>query len=188
MTALAPQSATRLLALARDSIRGALAGAPLPVPTRCDPDLEERRGAFVTLKSRGGRLRGCIGRVESPWPLWETVARMARAAALEDPRFPPLVARELDGVHIELSVLTPPRALADAGEVVPGVHGVMVARGTARGLFLPQVAGEQAWSRDRLLDEVCIKAGLAPDSWRRSGTTLYVFSAEVFAEPDVAED
>jgi len=186
---LSPQTTTRLLALARASIRRALDGAPIvrPADADSDTDLEERRGAFVTLTVSRGRLRGCIGRVDSPWPLWETVARMARAAAFGDPRFQPLVADELDGVRIEVSALTPLIPVNHPGEIITGVHGVMVEQGVSRGLFLPQVAPEQGWDRDQLLDQVCMKAGLEPDAWRSDAVTIYVFTAEVFAEPEGAE-
>lgn len=49
--------------------------------------LTQELGAFVTLKKQG-ILRGCIGNVIGEGPLYVTVARMARAAAFEDPRFP----------------------------------------------------------------------------------------------------
>jgi len=179
---LAPDSASLLLGIARDAIRGGLAGEPLPRPTVQDIELGEHRGAFVTLRSPGGRLRGCIGRVESPWPLWETVARMARASAFGDPRFAPLSPDELDGIHVEVSVLSTPVPVNEPDEVQPGEHGVMVEQGVSRGLFLPQVATEQGWGREELLDQACIKAGIAPDAWRGPDVTIYVFTAEVIAE------
>ena len=61
--------------------------------------------AFVTLRQRG-RLRGCIGRVESADPLADVVAQCAAAAARKDPRFSPLQAHELLDVEIEISVLS----------------------------------------------------------------------------------
>ena len=56
-------------------------------------------------RSRGPVLRllacGCIGSLEARRPLWQDVARNARAAAFEDPRFPRMVPGELEGVTIE---------------------------------------------------------------------------------------
>lgn len=180
--AFVPDDAARvLLALARRSIELALDDGPVPRPDAADPAMDARCGAFVTIRI-GRRLRGCIGRVESDWPLWETVARMARASAFEDPRFPPLRADELERATLEISVMSPPRVVADPAEVVPGVHGVMLERGVCRGLFLPQVAREQGWTRERLLDELSLKAGLPPGAWREPGALLSVFTAQVIEE------
>jgi len=179
---LSPEAASALLVLARDSILTAFAGEPIPRPTASDPALDEPSGAFVTLRSRRGMLRGCIGRVESDRPLWETVAGMARASAFDDPRFPALDEAELGDVTIEVSVMSPPWRIDNPEDVVPGRHGVMVERGLRRGLFLPQVATEQGWGREVLLDQVCLKAGLPPSAWREPETAIYVFTATVIGE------
>jgi len=50
--------------------------------------LTEPAGAFVTLH-QDSRLRGCVGQVESPDPLVETIARAAINAACTIPDFPP---------------------------------------------------------------------------------------------------
>jgi hypothetical protein len=67
-------------------------------------------------------------------------------------------------------------------EIYPGRHGVCVTQGDHRGVFLPQVALEYQWDRDMLLRELCRKASLPPDAWKRPGTTLMLFEAEVFGE------
>lgn len=175
-------AAQHLLALARRSIVLAFSGQPPPAPSEAIGALDEPRGAFVTLEKRRA-LRGCIGRVESTDPLWRTVVAMARAAAFEDPRFPPLAPAEIDEVGIELSVLSPPHRLADPiAEVEVGVHGLIVQRGLARGLLLPQVAERHAWDADTFLAETCRKAGLPPDAWRRADARVWAFRADVFAE------
>jgi AmmeMemoRadiSam system protein A len=145
--------------------------------------LLEPSGAFVSLY-REGALRGCVGQVENPGPLADVVARSAINAALFDSRFPPVSAEEIEILEIEISVLTPPeRILPDA--VVAGRHGLMVARGPFRGLLLPQVAMERNWSSQQLLEETCIKAGLARDAWRDPATVVLGFTAEVFSQKRV---
>ena len=53
-------------------------------------------------------------------------------------------------------------------------------------LFLPQVATEQGWDRDTLLSQLCRKAGLPVDAWRRADCraheldNLYVVDTSVF--------
>ena len=129
----------------------------------------------------GDRLRGCIGSVEDDEPLHEVVARCAGDAATRDPRFPPLPPADLPNVHLEISVLTPFRRVADPAETEVGRHGVMVEQGPHRALLLPQVAPEWGWDRDTFLSQTCVKAGLPADAWR-TGAAVHTFEAQVFEE------
>jgi len=177
---------SELLRLARTSIGAALGLAEPPELLLQTANLLEPCGAFVTLQVDGA-LRGCIGafQPEVERSLHETIVRTARAAAFEDPRFPPLTSVEWHRIHIEISRLSRPRR-STAAQIVVGMHGVHVARGPARALLLPQVASRYAWSAERLLREVCRKAGLAADAWQESETEISVFTAEVFgAEPPI---
>lgn len=136
-----------------------------------------RCGAFVSLH-RHGALRGCIGHILGDRPLPELVGEMAVAAASQDPRFPPVAPDELDGLDVELSLLSVPEpAVPEA--VVPGEHGVILRRGGRMGVFLPQVAPEQGWDRPTLLRMLCRKAGLPDGAWQGPGARLEVFRAQV---------
>lgn len=143
-------------------------------------DCPQASGAFVTLK-RNGQLRGCIGTLECRQSLAEEVARVARSAAREDPRFEPLRASELEGLDVEVSVLGPlePIDPFDPNAFEIGRHGLVIEQGARRGLLLPQVATEWHWDREQFLAQTCIKAGLAADAWR-TGATVYRFAGEVF--------
>jgi uncharacterized protein len=169
-----------LLSLARSAIRCALDADELPAAIRLTPPLLEPTAAFVSLHC-GGQLRGCVGTVTPEKALHETVEHMARSAALDDPRFPPLSAAEVTIVDIEISRLSR-MVPAQAADVRPGIHGVCVTRDQQRAVFLPQVATTHHWNRDTLLDELCRKALLPPQAWRQPGCNLMVFVAEVFAE------
>lgn len=142
--------------------------------------LSEPRGAFVSLYAAGA-LRGCVGQVENPGPLADVVAQAAISAALHDSRFPPISAEEVSILEIEISVLSRPAPI-EADAIVPGEHGLLVARGSSRGLLLPQVAAERNWSALRLLEETCVKAGLPRDAWRDPATQIFGFTAEIFSE------
>lgn len=141
-------------------------------------------GAFVTLH-RGSRLRGCIGQLAGRDPLVHVIASSARAAALEDPRFPPLTREELADIDIEISVLSPLSDISP-GEIVAGKHGLLVSRGPNRGVLLPQVAGQFQWTAQRFLEETCVKAGLDPSAWKDSETRIQAFTAEVFGESELS--
>jgi AmmeMemoRadiSam system protein A len=144
--------------------------------------LQRPAGAFVTLRRRG-RLRGCVGQLAAPDPLILVVAHCARAAALEDPRFEPVRPHELPELDIELSVLSPLFAIT-SDQIVIGRHGLLISRGSKRGVLLPQVAAEFRWSADRFLEEACIKAGLEPNDWKHADTQVEAFTAEFFSEVD----
>jgi AMMECR1 domain-containing protein len=51
-------------------------------------------------------------------------------------------------------------------------------------VFLPQVATEQGWNREQMLDQLSMKAGLPADGWRK-GASFLTFQAEVFSETDI---
>jgi AmmeMemoRadiSam system protein A len=170
-----------LLRVAREAVAAATTGEPY-APTTDDPTLRRPGPAFVTLRKHG-QLRGCIGSVEPKEPLIENVANMARAAALEDFRFESIRPDEVPDLTLEISILTPPVRVTDVTEIEVGVHGLIMQKGTRRGLLLPQVATEWGWDREQFLDQTCLKAGLPPEAWRR-GAEIYTFSAEVFGEKE----
>ena len=145
------------------------------------PELSRAMGLFVTLR-KGGRLRGCIGRVQTNEPLAKTVPAVALDAALHDSRFAPVSAEELLDIHVEVSVLTPPERLRRPQDLVAGRDGVILEYQGRSGVFLPQVWEETGWTRVELLQELASqKAGLPPDAWQRA--TLYVFQDQIFEEP-----
>jgi AmmeMemoRadiSam system protein A len=177
---------TGLLDLAQASLAAAVNHQPAPPLPPLSAGLRRAAGAFVTLTAKG-RLRGCIGLMQSEAPLAETVAAMAESAALHDPRFAPLTPAELPEVRLEISVLSPLKRAASAEDVELGTHGVLVRRGRCSGVFLPQVARETGWSKERFLSELCAgKAGLDPEAWKEPTCELYTFTVEMVcreAEP-----
>lgn len=175
---LGPEERATLLQAAREALAEAVQGCAPDSPASASPRLTRPRGAFVTLWA-AGQLRGCIGRFEPEESLLSTVREMARSAALEDHRFPPVVPEELSGLEIEISVLSALRR-ARPEEVEAGRHGVFIALHGRRGTLLPQVAGERGWDRETLLSQVCLKAGLPPDAWRDPEAALSVYTAEIF--------
>ncbi len=182
MSPLSEEDRRTLLALARQAIVEAVVHGQVPEEPLPGGVLARPAGAFVTLHLRGG-LRGCIGRIEATEPLADTVVRCAVSAALHDPRFDPIRRDELEGLEIEISILTPPVSIRP-GEIEIGRHGLVVSRGPFRGLLLPQVAVEHALTAERFLEETCRKAGLASGAWRDAETQIHAFTCEVFAEKE----
>jgi AmmeMemoRadiSam system protein A len=182
MCSLAEPAKQTLLDVARRAVVLAAERGELLEDLPDNENLQRPAGAFVTLH-RLGRLRGCVGQLASKEPLISVVAYCAMAAALEDPRFARLTAAELDGIEIEISVLSP-LAEVSPDQIEPGKHGLLISRDGQRGVLLPQVAQEYRWTAERFLEETCVKAGLERDAWKQPGTRVQAFTAEVFSEAD----
>lgn len=154
-------AARALLRVARDAIAAHLAGrgyraASLPEPWR------RSRGVFVTLRTPGGGLRGCIGHIEPVRAtLSDEIASVAVSSAIHDTRFAPVHPNELDALSIELSVLTPPESVADATALDAARYGVIVSQGERRGLLLPALDGVE--SVEHQIRIAASKGGIALD-------------------------
>jgi uncharacterized protein len=163
-----------LVAVAWESIQHGLnRGTPLrPDPSAFPEVLRAHRAAFVTLHHFHS-LRGCIGHLEPCMPLVADVAENAFAAAFRDPRFQPLEPWEFAGLTLEVSVLSIPEPMrvrdeADLlGQLRPGLDGLTLSDGPARGTFLPAVWEALPQPRQFLM-ELKRKAGLPPDGWSRT--------------------
>jgi len=179
-TALKPADRKSLLAFARETISRILLTDTLPLGRNFNASLRQKRGVFVTLK-KNGMLRGCIGRMAGDEPIGRLVGAMAIQAAFNDGRFSQVTADELKDIEIEISLLTPMKQVADASDIFVGRDGVLLNKEGHHAVFLPQVAIEQGWSRDDMLDNLCLKAGLNKGCWK-NGAEFSTFQDEVFSE------
>lgn len=160
-----------LLHLARKTLEHAFGPDPKKVleefrshKDRLTPNLIDSLPCFVTLYSRGGRLRGCIGSLVATAPLYENVYRSTLNAAFEDPRFQPVEKSEVPGLAISISVLGPMEPLPSLENVKIGTHGLVVRKGNHHGVLLASVAVKYHWSPQEFLEQTCIKAGLEPEN------------------------
>lgn len=157
-------------------------------PTSVPQSLREKKGCFVTLTEEG-ELRGCIGHIFPTEPLYLAVIDNAWAAALEDPRFPPVEPSELSHIDIEVSVLTVPRPLAFSSpedllaKLRPHRDGVVLKIGSAVATFLPQV-WEQLPEPEPFLAHLSRKAGCPSDAWRGPHTSVMTYEVQAFHESD----
>ena len=179
---LSPEDRQALLRIARQALAARLGGESEPEIKRVSAALREPRAAFVTLWRPGdGGLRGCRGETRPLHALAESVARMAVAAATDDPRFPPVAYRELPLLRIEINALTPLEPIAP-DEIVIGRHGLLIVRGGNAGLLLPEVPVRFGWDRTAFLESLCHKAWLPARAWAWSDTRLYGFETEEWSE------
>jgi len=182
---LAETHRTILLDTAWGSIRHGLeTGTTVKVDAeRLAAPLSEPGASFVTLH-KGGELRGCIGSLQAFRPLIRDVAENAFAAAFRDPRFAPLQAHELPDLTLDISVLSVPLPMTFNSEqdllnqLRPHRDGLIVQDGQRRGTFLPSV-WESLPEPDRFLQQLKLKAGLAPDYWSDS-MQVWRYTTECF--------
>ncbi|MBL7160778.1 MAG: AmmeMemoRadiSam system protein B [Candidatus Aenigmarchaeota archaeon] len=177
-----------LLSLARKTIEGYLTNQLLPEidETNLSEILKETRGCFVTLNTNRG-LRGCIGHILPQVPLYQCVIQNAVSAALHDARFTPVTSNELDGIHIDISVLSVPKKIEFQspgeipGKLRPGIDGVVLHYNGRTSTYLPQVWG-QLPEKEEFLSSLCIKQGSPANCWALPGVAVETYQAFVFEE------
>jgi AmmeMemoRadiSam system protein A len=187
-TQLTLEEQQTLLRMAREAMEHGVRGKKLsPLDeTTLSNNLREQGTSFVTLTIHG-QLRGCIGALEARQPLAIDVREHAIAAALEDPRFPPVREDELSRIQIEVSRLTRPVPLEyeDAADLLsrlkPHVDGVILRDGIRRATFLPQV-WEKIPDAAEFMDNLCYKMGVSTNSWRMKHFDVLTYQVEEFHE------
>ena len=182
-----------LLKLARESIRTALDNEELRINNELKRKYSKKQGVFVTLNTKTGELRGCIGYPEPIMPLWRGIINAARAAAFEDPRFYPITKEELKDIIIEISILTPPELIKVKhpieylNKIKIEEDGLIIRGPFGSGLLLPQVFIEYNATPEQALRMVCQKAMLPSNAWQDLRNKIYKFQAEVFSEKEIFE-
>ncbi len=141
--------------------------------------LKQDMATFVTLHM-DGELRGCIGSLSPEEPLYRSVHNNAINAALRDPRFNPVHPDELPRICLDVSILSPIRAIPSIDNFKIREQGIILQKGNRRAVFLPEVATEQGWTREETLRHLSMKAGLAPDAWK-SGASFEIFESVVLS-------
>jgi len=128
-------------------------------------------------------LRGCIGTLEPRTPLRAALRDYALTSALRDHRFAPVAAGEVPALKVTVSLLRRFERAAHPEDWSVGTHGIIVAfaeePGRAQGgggggggggapmavrrsaTFLPEVAGEQGWTRRQAVEAAVRKSGYA---------------------------
>ena len=190
-TNITEEQGQRLVQVARRTITAKLdtldeAGKVVPDRDLADPAFREKRGTFVTLKTKG-QLRGCMGCLTPSETILEGIQRNAINAAFNDPRFPALTLIELDQAAIDISILSNPLELeySEGSDLLeklrPTIDGVIINKGLARATFLPQV-WEQLPRTEDFLAHLCRKAGLSLDEWKKGELGVSIYQVQYFHE------
>ncbi|WIA41609.1 hypothetical protein OEZ86_008969 [Tetradesmus obliquus] len=110
------------------------------------------------------QLRGCIGTLE-PRRLHTAVKDYALTSALRDSRFSPVQLKEVSQLSCSVSLLRCFEEAASWQDWAIGQHGLIIeftdpvlsCKRTAT--FLPEVAGDQGWSKQQCIEALIRKAG-----------------------------
>jgi len=183
---ISDKSGEYLVNLAKETIKYYLDnGKIMAKPTDYPIELDEELGVFVTL-NKNHNLRGCIGYAEPIKPAIDATMEVALAAAFNDPRFNEVSEKEFDDLDFEVTVLTKPEVIEVAhysqyfDEIEIGRDGLIIQKGYARGLLLPQVAVENAFTKEDFLEHTCMKAGISADSWMDESCDVSKFQGQIF--------
>jgi MEMO1 family protein len=175
------ESKREMFRLARTAINSYLQDGKTTVRESDNPELQSENGVFVTLHTKEGALRGCIGSFVSKDALYKTIQEMAVSSAFRDPRFPPVTASEIEDIKLEISVLSPMEKIDDVSRIDLGRHGIYIKKGFRSGTFLPQVATETGWNLEEFLGHCARdKAGIGWDGWKDAD--VFIYTADVFQE------
>lgn len=144
-------------------------------------------GVFVTL-NKNNNLRGCIGYPLPSQKLSQALFDASLSAALDDPRFEPVKFDELNGITLEVTVLTPPQEIIVndpieyPSKIKVGRDGLIVKYSFYSGLLLPQVPIEYGWNEIEFLEHTCEKAGLEKNFWKNKDVVISKFEGIIFKE------
>lgn len=132
-----------------------------PPPEQMTPEMKEQAGVFVSIHTKDGALRGCIGTFHPTQPnVAEEVISNAISAATRDPRFYPITPEELDDLDISVDVLTEPEPVDSVKDLDAKKYGVIVESGWRKGLLLPDLDGVD--TPEQQIDICRRKAGIGP--------------------------
>lgn len=135
-------------------------GYTIDSPEKLTPEMKERAGVFVSLKSHG-QLRGCIGTfAPTSKNIAEEVIKNAIAASTQDSRFCPVQEDELKDIAYSVDVLSSPERISDKGALDPKRFGIIVGKGHLKGLLLPDLEGVDTVEEQLRIAKM--KAGIPP--------------------------
>ena len=145
------------------------------------PELSRPSGAFVTIETETGELRGCIGKTFAKEPLIMVIEAMAKAAAFHDSRFKAVTSDEIKNLKFSVTILSSPSKVENHNKIELGKHGIIFEKHGHSAVFLPDVPIGQGWTLGETLTQLSLKAGLDRDAWK-SDASFMVFEGTKIKE------
>lgn len=109
------------------------------------------------------QLRGCIGTFKAKH-IHAGLNEYAITSAIHDRRFSPVSASEIPSLHCSVSLLTNFEEVESVWDWEINVHGIWIdfvdPNGVSRNAtYLPEVAGEQGWTKEEAIESLVRKSG-----------------------------
>lgn len=154
------------------------------IPNLSSEDKEkysDEKACFVVI-TKSGKLRGEFGNLGKSNPLWKQVQLNSVKAGFDNKKFPSLKREELSAIKIEIFVVNDLVELEfdDEKELLEKLEagkGIVLKKGAFESVALPYV-WENIQSKRGFLDELCLKAGLQEEDWRKQGVRIWIFDVE----------
>ncbi|MFW6024809.1 MAG: AmmeMemoRadiSam system protein A [Candidatus Woesearchaeota archaeon] len=153
----------------------------------------KKRGCFVTIYKEN-QLRGCIGNIVPKKELFKSIIENAKKSAFNDPRFPNLRENEIKSLRLEISILSEPKEIFYGNKdeilvnITPLKDGIIIKKGYNSATYLPQVwkhfydESNKSYNKKEFLNQLCQKANLNKEDWKKHNVTILKYSATVFSE------
>lgn len=123
--------------------------------------LDQQFGSFVCIK-KDGSLRGCIGTIQpTKDTLLEEIIHNAISSGSNDNRFDKVDESELKSLEYTVDVLYSPESIESLEELDHIKYGVIVEKGSRRGVLLPDLEG--VTSVQQQISIALSKAGISPE-------------------------
>jgi AmmeMemoRadiSam system protein A len=156
------------------------------IPEPLKLKFKQTLGVFITIK-KAGTDRGTYGYPETMFPLWKSVVQVAKAAAFNDPRFPPINLTEIKDAKIELTILSTLQLLKEpitefSSQIDIQKHGLILISTQGKSILLPQMLKKYAKTYDEALDMLCEGAGMEKHAWTDPANQIYKFETQIFSE------
>jgi len=148
-------------------------------PVELPPEMKKRAGVFVSLHTKSGELRGCIGTfLPTRENIAQEIIQNAISACSQDPRFLPITEAELPDLVYSVDILSEPKKLiTDYRQLNTKKYGLIVSAPDGRkGLLLPDLEGVD--TPEEQFRICCLKGGIDP----KEKVTLQIFTVERHSE------
>jgi len=135
----------------------------IPLPKDLPKEmLIKKAGVFVSLHLKDGSLRGCIGTFfPTQTNIAQEIIQNAISSATQDPRFPPVMEKELPKLTYSVDILSASKNVSKDALSDTKKYGLIVsAQDGRRGLLLPDLPGVDT-AEEQI--RICrVKAGINP--------------------------
>lgn len=130
--------------LAKDTVEAFIKTNKIPpLPKDLPPEmLKKKAGAFVSIHTKDGTLKGCVGTFLPTKPnLALEIVTNAISSTTQDSRFPSVTQEELDSLTYSIDILSSPKP-ATRKQINPKKYGLIIMAEDGRmGLLLPDIPG-----------------------------------------------